>query len=110
MHGAGREVISKTLSQLVEYTCKHFRDEEMVMRVNAYPLYTEHKAEHDKLTAQVLELKRGLESGNITITMDTMHFLREWLEKHIMQLDRQIAAHVAARTGRADLVGAAARR
>ncbi len=81
MRGAGDVVISNTLCQLAEYARRHFHDEEAVMQEYGYPLYEEHKAEHEALTKQVSDLIRGLKSGHITVTMDTMHFLRDWLDQ-----------------------------
>lgn len=98
LQGAGGAVLTKTLDKLVEYTRNHFRDEETLMRQSNYPGYSAHKAEHDELTRQVLELKRALESGKSSLTIETMHFLSGWLTKHIADRDKKIAEYLAERT------------
>jgi hemerythrin len=105
MRGAGRTVIGETLGKLIDYTASHFRDEEGLMRSTGYPQLPAHKAEHDALTKQVLELKKGYAASQVTITVETMNFLRDWLNHHIMGSDFRLAQHIArsqpalARTG-----------
>lgn len=93
--GAGRAMVAGTLAELVRYTAQHFRDEETLMRADQYPDFAAHKAEHDTLTAQVLELNRRVAAEQIAIPLETLQFLRDWLDKHIKVADRKIATYVA---------------
>lgn len=94
-HGEGRERIAQTLSRLIEYTQTHFASEEKLMLSSHYSEYRQHKQQHDDLTKQVLALKAQFDAGEATVTMDTMHFLLDWLDKHIRLSDAKIAKHVA---------------
>lgn len=95
MRGAAKAVMSETLRKLIDYTRSHFREEEGMMLRAGYPQYSSHKAEHDSLTAQVLDLQRDYDAGRIAVTIDTMRFLRAWLEKHIMVTDQKLGSFFA---------------
>ena len=95
MRGAAKTVINDTLRKLVDYTRSHFREEEGMMLKSGYPQYASHKAEHDSLTAQVLDLQRDQDAGRVAVTGDTMRFLRAWLERHIMITDRKLSSFFA---------------
>jgi hemerythrin len=42
----------------------------------------QHQEIHKKLTSQVYELRDKFRAGKITVTIETMHFLRNWLSGH----------------------------
>ena len=54
-----------------------------------YPAFNEHKAEHEKLTEEVLKLQKDYKEGKSLITMDTMNFLKSWLINHIEGTDKK---------------------
>jgi hemerythrin len=89
--GQGRAAVGRTLDRMVQYTASHFAHEERLMRLHNFPDFEAHKAEHDKLTAQVLQLQADYRAGKITITVQLLHFLRDWLQKHIQGSDQQYA-------------------
>jgi hemerythrin len=85
--GQGSQVISQTLRGLIDYTANHFAAEEKLLTAQGYPEFRQHKAEHDALVKQVLELRDKLEKGHITVSIETMNFLRQWLSNHILKTD-----------------------
>ncbi|MBF0496616.1 MAG: hemerythrin family protein [Deltaproteobacteria bacterium] len=87
--GQGAQVISKTLRGVIDYTATHFAAEEKLMTAHGYPEFRQHKLEHDALVKQVLELRDKLERGNITVSIETMNFLRKWLTDHILKTDKK---------------------
>jgi len=92
MHeGRGKEVLGKVLNNLISYTKEHFRREEDLMRQIRYPGYFEHKEEHEKLMTQVLDLEAKFESGNTSLSIQVLHYLRDWLIHHIGESDRALA-------------------
>lgn len=95
LRGAGRNVIAATLDSLLDYTQKHFRDEEQLMVKNKYPQYAQHKAEHDKFTQRVRQLKTDLANNQAAITVAVMQFVSDWLKNHIVGNDTKIAQHIA---------------
>src|SRR5208282_2134127 len=80
--GKGTDVLGKTLSELVDYTAYHFREEEELFKVYAYPDYLPHKKEHDALTVQALDLKERFTRGDLFLSNKTVLFLKDWLNGH----------------------------
>lgn len=90
--GKGREVLGKILDSLAEYTKMHFQAEEKLMIAKGYKGYDEHKKEHDRFVAQVVDLKGKLAVGSLSVTLETMNFLKKWLTGHIMGIDKKYTA------------------
>lgn len=87
--GRGRFVIQGVLHQLMDYTRKHFADEETAMRGAGFNGLQAHIAEHRALTAKVEKFSADYSNGNVSITIDVLYFLRDWLDKHILSTDRR---------------------
>ncbi|HEY3324528.1 MAG TPA: bacteriohemerythrin [Planctomycetota bacterium] len=87
--GQGGVVLNKTFSALVQYTRQHFTTEERYFERFKYPASTSHRAEHEDLTVQVLDLKERFESGRTMLSIQTMNFLKDWLQNHIRKSDKQ---------------------
>ncbi|GLH73857.1 hemerythrin [Geothrix limicola] len=92
--GHGKDEIGKTLAFLARYTVEHFKTEEDLMQRSAYPGFKAHKAVHDDLTRQVVELQGKLDKGSQMLSLPVMHFLRDWLSHHISEEDKKLAAHL----------------
>ena len=86
---AGKTVLAATLAELARYTVEHFQFEEQQMAAAGYPQLENHKRLHEKLVAQVVDFQRQFESGSVTVTLDLMNFLSDWLVNHIKGVDRQ---------------------
>jgi hemerythrin len=87
--GKGKETIGPVLSRLVDYTKTHFAAEEKLMLKHGYPGYVSHKALHDDLTKQVVDLQKKLQEGKMLVTVQVMNFLRDWLSNHIQNTDKK---------------------
>jgi hemerythrin len=85
--GQGKASLSRLLDRLVQYTAVHFAHEERLMRLNDYPDFQAHKAQHDALTKQVLAFQADFEGGRVSMTVQLLQFLKDWLEKHIKVSD-----------------------
>lgn len=92
--GHGKDVLGKVLNELANYTVNHFAYEEKLFQQHAYPETAAHKAEHVKLIQQVTDLKQKFESGKAHITLEVMNFLKDWLNNHIMVVDKKYSAHL----------------
>lgn len=86
--GKGKDILGKTLQELITYTQTHFAAEEQLMSTHNYPGAAAHTAEHMALTQKVLELQNEYRHGKIALTVPTMTFLVEWLKKHICEVDK----------------------
>ena len=83
--GHGKEVLGQIFDGLVKYTVSHFAHEEKLMSEHAYPAAMAHKKQHGDLKAQAIALQDKAKSGALIVTMETLHFLKEWLLHHIQQ-------------------------
>lgn len=87
--GKGKDVMSKVLKNLIDYTAYHFSTEEKYMQKYAYQDYTKHKAEHDAFVKKVLEFDAEFEAGKATVTIELIKFLNGWVSGHIKGTDKQ---------------------
>jgi hemerythrin-like metal-binding protein len=94
MAGKGRDEMARTLAFLREYTVEHFQTEENLMQKSDYPGYASHKAIHDDLAAQVLDLEAKHTQGSKVLGMEVMNFLKDWLVHHISEEDKRLAGHL----------------
>ncbi|HUX40306.1 MAG TPA: bacteriohemerythrin [Rectinemataceae bacterium] len=86
--GKAREALGGVLAELVDYAATHFKDEEAIFTATSYPDAKAHHSQHVALTKQVLELREAFRSGSNVLSADTLSFLREWLNGHILGTDK----------------------
>jgi hemerythrin len=86
--------VAHILSELEQYTRAHFTAEEALMRVEDYPRFREHRIEHRNFIDQVAEAKAKLAGGEF-LGLDLLHYLTDWLVKHIQGGDRDYARYIA---------------
>jgi len=89
-----KEVVLSTLGDFVESSRKHFTHEEKIMSESGYPGYLAHIIEHETLTRRINELKDDVKSGKRTVDLEVMHFLKEWLQSHILNKDMAIGSYL----------------
>jgi hemerythrin len=92
--GQARSALNKILERLVQYTKSHFAHEERLMKLHDYPDFAAHKAQHDQLTAQVLQFQAELAGGRVTMSVQVLKFVKDWLVNHIQGTDRRYAPHL----------------
>jgi hemerythrin len=85
--GQGKSVLARLLDRLVQYSTVHFAHEERLMQLHHYPDFARHKAEHDALVKQVRAFQTEFNGGRATMAVQVLHFLKDWLEKHIQETD-----------------------
>lgn len=93
--GKHQSVIGRILGELSSYTKYHFGEEEKQMLAHKFPGYAEHKDQHDKFVKKVTDCIRDYNSGKLTITLDIMNFLRDWLKSHILGTDKKYSEFFA---------------
>ena len=88
----GKEVLGHLFEELAEYTVTHFGTEEELMQAYRYPEgdFAYHKLEHEKLVQQVIMLREKARAGELAVSVEVMHFLRDWLQNHILETDRKM--------------------
>lgn len=92
--GKGVGAVGQILDGLIAYTVEHFDREERYFAQTGYPDTAAHKAQHEDLKKQVLEIQAKFRAGNSAVTMETMSFLKDWLINHIQGSDKKYGSHL----------------
>ncbi|MDD4527588.1 MAG: bacteriohemerythrin [Candidatus Margulisbacteria bacterium] len=93
--GNGRDVLEKTLSELLDYTAYHFLTEESLLESYGYPEIKNHIKEHEALTAQVKTFYERFSAGETSITIPLSIFLKDWLINHTLYSDKKYGIFIA---------------
>jgi hemerythrin-like metal-binding protein len=90
--GAPRPEQAKALGELVNFTVRHFADEEAYMEKIGYPELRVHTGVHKNLLARVTEYNNEFQkTGKLTDAF--FMFLKTWLKAHICGVDAKYGAH-----------------
>ena len=94
--GKAKEQINETMNFLVDYTKKHFADEERLQKSSGYPDYENHKKLHDAFVKTVADISKELNEQGPTIVMvgKVNNAVGNWLVTHIKREDAKVAAHI----------------
>ena len=95
--GKGKLAIYDTLARLIDYTKMHFAMEQRLMTQYVYPERKIHEIQHQELVKQVDELDQKVKAGRGTVTIETMTFLKSWLNNHILQTDRKFGDYLVSK-------------
>jgi len=90
--GQGKSVMDDVLFRLIEYTKMHFSTEERLMAQYNYPDRIAHETQHIELTVQVGQLYMKVKENKVSVTIETMAFLKNWLNHHILETDKKFGA------------------
>ena len=84
------ETAMRLVTALESYTVTHFSAEEAFMLEQRYSRFAEHKAEHEKFIGRIAREKAAVAAGK-PLSLELVHFLRDWLVQHIRFTDRAYA-------------------
>lgn len=87
--GKGKEAIGKIINELITYATTHFATEEKYFDMFKYPGALVHKKEHADFVKKVGEFQDGFSKGSLSLTIEVMRFLKDWLTKHILGSDKK---------------------
>jgi hemerythrin len=87
--GQSKVAMGRILDRLVQYTKMHFAHEERLLESHHYPEFSAHKAQHDALTAKVLQFQQDFSQGKVSMSVQLLQFLKNWLENHIKGTDHK---------------------
>jgi len=80
------------LGELVRFSETHFRQEEQLMARAQFAALPLHRAEHEKLLAQIRELYAKVSKGDLPLSLSVFQFLYGWLARHIEVKDKVLAS------------------
>jgi len=89
MKGQAQSLTQTLLQKLVQYTRTHFKDEEAMLAATKYPGLASHKVIHVALIKQVEEYAVRYHAGEISVNLELLNFLRDWLTNHIQKVDHE---------------------
>jgi hemerythrin len=96
MNGRGLDMLKETLDFLVNYTERHFADEEELMQKYAYPAFEDHRKFHEdfKITVSGLveDFKTNGSSQDLLEKVNSI--IVRWLVQHIKQEDYRIVKFI----------------
>jgi len=86
------QAVEKTLTFLLEYTNKHFRDEEAIMMASNLPQEQKnlHCQEHKAMIAEVNSRIQQSSFSSVGFDEKLLYFLTTWLIKHILGSDMRM--------------------
>lgn len=88
-YSTGEEFERQALEELVDYTRTHFKYEEGLMEQHGYPDFEPHRAEHERMIAQVGEVMEAYRQDQDNAMQNAITFLKNWLINHINGTDQQ---------------------
>ena len=96
VEGSGDEKVKEALDFLVDYTIRHFTDEEALQLECGYPEYESHRQLHDDFKKTVGAMIREYEdTGSSQALGDSVNkTVVRWLITHIQREDKKIADHI----------------
>ncbi|MFH0984262.1 MAG: bacteriohemerythrin [Candidatus Omnitrophota bacterium] len=84
-----KEFLEAIIRELVQYAVEHFTTEEVFMRQYDFPGYEAHKKEHEDFKTKVVSFQEDLIAGKVTLSVEVMVFLTDWLGHHILETDKE---------------------
>ncbi|MBW8887620.1 MAG: hemerythrin family protein [Fibrobacteres bacterium] len=85
-------VIQKCLDSLKHYVRYHFQAEEELMAKASFPGLKDHQAVHLEFIANLAEMEKLWQEGDLGVLEQLMDMLQGWLVDHIMKIDMQYSA------------------
>ena len=91
------ELVSETLTEMINYAREHFTDEEILMQQYGYAEIEQHKKQHDYFINTTAELAVSFMDNRQTTGDEIAEFLTLWLTNHILKSDMKYKAFFQAK-------------
>jgi hemerythrin len=89
--GKSKDVMDELFTELIDYTKYHFESEEEYLKNNNYPDIPSHLEVHTALKNQVIDFSEQYKNGSIGLSVQLFNLLKDWLQNHIMNIDKKYA-------------------
>lgn len=86
--GFDKEIVCTLLFELEEYTHVHFCDEERILKLKGNGASSEHLKQHQEFKNTLHDLKFDYVSENKEISAELFDYLWNWLQTHILGIDK----------------------
>ena len=84
----------KTIQGAVQYVKTHFATEEEIMLKVNYPLYEEHKKQHEDFVAKVAQQVSTFEQEDNPDPAGFVKYLMDWVLQHIAESDKKYMPYI----------------
>ena len=78
----------KVIEEMVSYAATHFAMEEKLMRKVGFDGMAAHVRAHAAFAGKAGDLRRRADNDGFILSAEILDFLKDWLIKHIMGVDR----------------------
>lgn len=91
-----REFIERVIATLIQYTKRHFVDEERILEKLHWSNLDIHRAQHVQFIKTLSDLKSMYEQNDLSkdLVEKLTEFLKNWLTKHILVEDKAYARYL----------------
>jgi len=90
--GKAQDVLAKVMEEVMAYAKYHFKTEESLLTEHKFPGLAEHKKEHEGFAAKAALLYEDAKKGKPAVVPETVRFLIDWLDHHIVEVDQKYSA------------------
>jgi hemerythrin len=87
MQGKAKEITGSLIRNLVAYTREHFSMEEAMLVKASFRDLAKHRRRHAEFTQQITGFLARFEKGDLSLNVELLNVLRDWLTNHIMRED-----------------------
>ena len=95
----GKAFCCNGLNKIIQITKVHFDLEQELMARHGYPYVEKHTTEHAMLMRQLVNWKAKFEAGTARNFSGMIQIPEEWLTRHIVTSDRELAEFISSRSG-----------
>lgn len=89
-----KKVINDAISIMRQLTLDHFKEEEETFSHFEYPDATIHIKEHRDFINKLNAILAIYENGRYALSIDTVHYIQDWLTGHIRTSDMAYSAFI----------------
>lgn len=86
------ELISETLTEMMQYASDHFKTEEHLLTEYKYPDYKSHKDHHIEFRKNTANFSMDTLKYKRTVPVEILTYLKEWWVDHILKIDMKYKA------------------
>lgn len=90
-----KKVINEAIYTMRQLTLTHFKTEEETFRHYNYPDAILHIKEHQDFTNKLNAILAIYENGRYALSIDTVHYIQDWLTGHIRTSDMAYSAFIS---------------
>ena len=96
LQGKAQQVAGPILDKLMSLASEHFSAEEKLMESIKFPGLAAHRAQHREMAGRVAEISARHKTGDASVYVPFLYFMRDYQTKHMQTEDRDYARWLAA--------------